>query len=143
MRIDSQNRTSQVGRARTDKRKTEGGSTFSVSNDDAPSSGPSVSAGGVSAVGGLDALLALQAVEDPLQRQRKRAVQHGFDMLDDLDKVRLDLLSGQMPESRLQSLVTKVGRQERSGDEKLDSLLNDIELRARVELAKLEQARKT
>lgn len=144
MRIDSSNRSSQIGRAKTDKRKAGGDQSFSVSTDDGTPSGSTASsgAGSLSGVGGLDALLTLQAVDDPLQRQKRKAVQYGFDMLDDLDKVRLDLLSGQLPESRLHALLARVSKQERSGDDRIDSLLNDIELRAQVELAKLERLRK-
>jgi hypothetical protein len=85
---------------------------------------------------GIGALLALQVVGDPLL-SRRRAVQGGRDLLDSLDDIKVALLEGRVPLERLEWLATMVGERARSGDERLDALLDDIELRARVELAKL------
>jgi hypothetical protein len=75
-------------------------------------------------------------VEDPLER-RRRAIGHGRSALDILDEVKLKLLDGSLDQSTLQRLKSaatslKLG----SGDENLDGVLAEIELRAEVELAK-------
>ena len=102
----------------------------------APSSGVSRTAG----VMGVDALLALQDVGGPLERKR-RAVRRASRILDVLDEVKLALLDGDLSLSQLERLRRAI-RDERglTDDPKLEEVLDDIELRAAVEIAKLEQA---
>jgi hypothetical protein len=84
---------------------------------------------------GIDALLALQAVEDPLFA-RKKAVKRGNALLDALEAIKADLLLGQVSEGRLNQLMALIGQARERNLPDLDPLLDDIELRARVELAK-------
>jgi hypothetical protein len=85
-------------------------------------------------LGGIDALIALQGIEDPLER-RRRAVKHGRRALDALDELKLALLSGTLESSALLHLKT-VAADLKEGSEKLDRVLGEIELRVAVELAK-------
>ena len=89
---------------------------------------------------GVDALLALQDVGGPLERKR-RAVRRASRILDVLDEVKLALLDGGLSVSQLDRLRRAI-RDERglTDDPKLEELLDQIELRAAVEMAKLEQA---
>src|SRR5580658_4870122 len=89
-------------------------------------------------VGSLDALLALQGVAGPLERRRK-AVRRASVLLDVLDDLKISLLDGGVAPQTLGRLIEAI-RQERAqtGDAKLESLLDEIETRAAVELAKLE-----
>jgi hypothetical protein len=128
-------------RSATNVRRTgsapAGGSGFAkMLGDSAPVSTP---AGG-SPIDTLNAVLALQEVEDPLvgrQRSRRR----GELLLDRLEDIRVGLLMGAIPRSRLQELGAMVqATRERCDDENLNAVLDDIELRAAVELAKLESA---
>lgn len=97
--------------------------------------------GHAAATSGLDALIALQMIEGPLDK-RKRGLKRGRAMLDALDDLKIALLTGRMPAAHLQRLLVAVdGRERDSEDERLESILDEIELRARVELAKLESAR--
>ena len=87
-------------------------------------------------LGGIDALIALQGIEEPAER-RRRAVKHGRRALDALDELKLGLLAGTLDQGtllRLKSLATDF--KDGSGDEKLDSVLAEIDLRVAVELAK-------
>ena len=87
-------------------------------------------------VGGIDALIALQGIEDPLER-RRRAVKHGRRAHDALDELKLALLSSTLEASALLRLKAVAGDlKEGSGDEKLDQVLGEIELRVAAELAK-------
>ena len=90
--------------------------------------------------GSLDALIALQQVDSPLERRRK-AVRRAGVILDVLDEVKISLLDGGAPPAALDRLVQAV-RQERgeADDPQLQDLLNEIETRAAVELAKLQMA---
>jgi hypothetical protein len=89
-------------------------------------------------VSSIDALLALQEVGGPLERRRK-AVRRAGVILDVLDEVKLALLEGDVPPAALDRLMSAV-RLERGGadDPKLQGLLDEIETRAAVELAKIE-----
>ena len=85
----------------------------------------------------VDALIALQEVPDA-STGRRRALMRGSSMLDLLDEVRVGLLSGIIPRGRLQSLLDALkGRRESIEDPRLAQLIDEIELRASVELAKL------
>jgi hypothetical protein len=105
----------------------------------------SAAAGGKSAVGGavglagVSTVLALQGAPDSTERRaRRRAVQHGDAMLDDLEEIRLGLLLGSIPRARLEQLAQLVrARREQVDDPKWMAILDEIELRAAVELAKL------
>ncbi len=93
--------------------------------------------------GTVDALLAVQEAGDATEgggNARGRA--WGVDVLDRLEEIRLGILTGSIPYDRLQALARMVGEQrERADDPRLAAILDDIELRARVELAKLERSR--
>ncbi len=97
----------------------------------------------VSAVGGgaslapIDALLALQEVsDDPGGRNRGR--RHGEEMLDHLDGLHLGLLSGRMSIGALERLSIMVtAKRGQVDDPRLAQILDEIEIRAAVELAKL------
>ena len=84
---------------------------------------------------GIDVLLALQSVEDPRLVKRK-AVRRGRSLLSALDDVRVDLLLGQVSRERLDQLLASLSEVRERSDPELDSLVDDIELRVRVELAK-------
>ncbi len=104
-----------------------------------------VAAAGKSAVGGavglsgVSTVLALQGTPDSTERRaRQRAVQRADAMLDDLEEIRLGLLLGAIPRARLEQLAQLVRvRREQVDDPKLMAILDEIELRAAVELAKL------
>jgi hypothetical protein len=114
-------------------RRTAAGS-FTVS--DAETSHAPGAAVALRTLGGIDALIALQGIEEPAER-RRRAVKHGRRALDALDELKLGLLAGTLDHStllRLKSAAADLG--DGSGDEKLDAVLAEIDLRVAVELAK-------
>lgn len=102
----------------------------------APAATASVAA--TSSMAGVSALMALQEVEGPLER-RRRAVKRGGGLLDRLDELKMALLSGETGAPALERLA-RVLREERpdDGDAELTALLDQIDLRAQVELAKAE-----
>jgi hypothetical protein len=99
--------------------------------------------GQVSALGSLDALLALQEMHGPLER-RKRAIRRAGGLLDALDQIKLALLDeGADPRGALERL-RNLARDARDGTEDagLEGVLDEVDLRTQVELAKDEMARK-
>jgi hypothetical protein len=91
------------------------------------------------AAGTIDALLALQGIEDPVER-RKRLVARGRGALDVLDDLKIGLLSGNFNASTVSRLRDAAANlKSTSGDPGLDAVLSEIELRVEVELAKAGQ----
>ncbi|MDB5618679.1 flagellar assembly protein FliX [Tardiphaga sp.] len=89
----------------------------------------------------LDALLAMQGVEDPTER-RKRSVARGRGALDVLDELKLAMLAGSFDANTVARLrMAASDLKTSSGDAGLDSVLSEIELRVEVELAKAGQSR--
>jgi hypothetical protein len=131
MRIENTARSSNVNARGGVARSSSGG--FFIPEDNAAS--PTASAQPVAHTTGIDALLALQAVEDPLYA-RKKAVRRGTALLDALEAIKADLLIGQVSEGRLNQLMAVIGQARERNLPGLDGVLDDIELRARVELAK-------
>lgn len=94
-------------------------------------------AGGAAAVGRLDALLAMQEVDDRAAR-RSQAKRRGEALLDQLDGLRRDLLMGAVPRDRLAAIARRIREQRAAVDDPtLAAILDEIDLRAQVELAKL------
>lgn len=97
---------------------------------------------GAGPIAAVDTILALQGIEDSTD-ERKRGVTHGEELLTLLDEIRDGLLAGGIPKLTLNRLAAAAAkRREGFADPKLQTVLEEIELRARVELAKLEQAEK-
>ena len=92
---------------------------------------------------GLDTLLALQADGNDPQERRRRSVARGRDLLDGLDRLKASLLGGRVASHELRAIAGRLSeRAGTSGDPRLDGLMAEIELRAAVELAKLEVGRR-
>ena len=130
VRIDGNTRIGNVsGRAAT----RTGSGTFQIGGDSGtPQPRPVAN---LAPTTSIDALLALQAVVDPIARRRK-LVRRGKQLVDALEGLRADLLAGNLSDGRLNQLMAVMSQARDRGDPGLDSLLDDIELRARVELAK-------
>jgi hypothetical protein len=92
-----------------------------------------------SSVAGVDSILALQTIEDPIHAKRRRQVRRGAGLLDSLDLIRLGHLNGGISKHALETLRVGLNNAESTGDKGLDLLLGEIDVRAAVELAKLER----
>ena len=90
------------------------------------------------ALEGVDALLAMQEVGDATdERARKQASAHAQDLLDRLAMLQDALLVGAISKDSLMDLAKKIrtGRS-KVQDQRLNDILDEIELRAEVEIAK-------
>jgi len=115
-----------------------GSSTFTIA--DAPEAARGQIVSNTGPLTAVDNILMLQGVDDTLSGRSKGLV-HGEELLDMLDEVRDGLLSGGIPRRTLNRIANAVSkRQDGFADPKLQNVLDEIELRAKVELAKLEQA---
>jgi len=88
---------------------------------------------------GVDALLAMQEVGDATDRQsRKQAQDYGEDLLDRLNGIQDSLLVGAVPKEDLMDMAKKLRAGRASiEDERINTVLDEIELRVEVEIAKL------
>lgn len=85
----------------------------------------------------LDGVLAIQEVGDDGDDRRK-ANAHGELVLQRLEQIRMGLLAGRIPTHMLNELVQSLReRRPEFTDPRLGEILDEIELRASVELAKL------
>lgn len=118
--------------------RRSGSATFSLGETaSAPETRP---AAAPRAAGGIDALLALQGVEEDPAERRKRSVARGRTALDVLDDLKIGLLAGSLDSSTVARLRTAAADlKSSSGDAGLDQVLAEIELRVEVELAKAGQ----
>lgn len=93
-------------------------------------------AGPVAAVGSVEALLALQGAGDEAGA-RRQATERAFTLLDVLDDLKIALLEGGVPRAKLVRLMdTLKSRREQVSDPRLEAMLDEVETRAAVELAK-------
>ena len=118
--------------------KSASGSSFQVSDANAPASAKNV--GALRSLAAVDALVSIQEVPDATAR-RAKAIARAENILEVLEEIKIALLSGSLPRSRVARL-TRLVQDLRSDeeDEGLAQVLDEIDLRARVELAKLEKA---
>ena len=132
MRIDGK---SPIGTPASYAPRRNAGGAFSL-GESATARGPQ-GAAATSTLAGIDALLVLQAEEDPLLRKRK-AAKRGRDLLASLDRLKAGMLAGSIGVADLIGLKQQLAeRREATDDPGLDDVLAQIELRAEVELAKL------
>jgi hypothetical protein len=135
MRIYGPNGAVSVGNSAGSSARRTSGAGFSLPADAEESRGTTSSAP-ARQLGGIDALIALQGVEDPTER-RRRAVKKGFRALDALDELKIGLLAGTLNPATLLRLKAAAGDMKtESGDSQLDQVLAEIDLRVEVELAK-------
>jgi hypothetical protein len=133
MRISGPNANAAVANAPATRRAAPGNFTLNE-GEAARASGSSVA---LRSVGGIDALMALQGLEDPTER-RKQAVRRGRVALDALDELKVGLLGGMLSQATLNKLKSAAGfLKGSSGDDGLDAVLGEIELRVEVEIAKM------
>jgi len=138
MEIKSTSRVGSSSVRRASSSTSSSDSAFKVSDAAEQPRAASVAAPGT--IASVESILTLQGLDDSTSG-RSRGLQHGEHLLDMLDEVRDGLLAGGIPRATLNRLATAVSkRQEGFSDPKLQTVLDEIELRARVELAKLEQS---
>ncbi|HLZ00715.1 MAG TPA: flagellar assembly protein FliX [Bradyrhizobium sp.] len=135
MRIYGPNGTALGTPASSTKRTSS--SSFSLPPDDAASASEARATLAPKATANIDALIALQGIEEDPAERRRRSVARGKGALDVLDDLKLGLLSGNLDASTVSRLRDAAANlKSSSGDPGLDAVLSEIELRVEVELAK-------
>ena len=141
MKVSGTGGPSQSSGAKPARGGAGGGEGFRIAGAAPPVAAAQVSAAsGVSNVMGVEALLALQDVGTPTERKR-RSVNRAGRLLDSLDELKVALLGGDLSTAQMERLARDIREQRMATDDpKLEAVLDEIETRAAVEMAKLEAA---
>lgn len=136
MKVGGPGRTSPASGSKGGKASQKSGAKFSIENDPVET----VASGGVassSPISSIEALVALQGVDDEQPKDNRRAVVKGEDLLEKLEAIRDGLLTGRLTADNLKQLKdTLSGYNVKGADPELQQIVKDIEVRAAVELAK-------
>lgn len=137
MEIKGPGRITPAGVSRKGKKRGAGKAGFgsALSTGGAAQAAP---ASGTSPLTSVSSLLSLQEMPTSTEGRSKGLIRVQ-DMLEHLEIIRHGLLAGQIPRSKLKDVVTVISNQRTlSNDSALNEILDDVELRVKVELAKLE-----
>jgi hypothetical protein len=145
MKVEGPKGPSSVQSKKVAKTGSAGGAGFAAALDRAGSDDAVAPAGATDqafGVAGVEGIFAAQSVDpdggNTTTEERRRRAQRGAEILDRLEEVRRGLLMGAVPKDRLAELARLVReKREKGADPVISRLLDEIELRAEVELAKL------
>ncbi len=134
---------SNTGSVRTNAPRRKSGADGAGAGDfaahmSAPRNETSAAVSGSTHIGSVAALIALQAGGDATQGSRQAEIDRAEDLLDRLDQIRIGILTGGLSTATLKSIVARLEARRHEGVEpRLAGIIDEIELRAKVELAKL------
>ncbi len=137
MKIES-TRSYNVSSEKKIKKNFPVGQSFSIKSDEDHNLDEGInSINSVGSLSSLDSLLAIQEVNDQTN-SNKKAIFKGKKILNLLDELKLGLLNGKIPISKLDMLLNAVKLENNNNtNPNLAEVLDEIELRASVELTKL------
>lgn len=137
MRIATVHGKQPADRSRAAKRTSAGGKAFSQCLAEAAAA-DGASPPATTGVSAMETLFSIRQVDTATDRRsRGQAVRRADILLDHLSDIQADLLAGAVPADRLQTLAKMLRAQRESVDDpRLKDLIDEIELRAEVELAK-------
>jgi hypothetical protein len=140
MKIQGPGKTS--GPSKTNKKDKASSSDESFGDMLTAQTGAAPSTGATKSIAMVDSLLAAQSVEDPTARAaKKRMRSRSMSVLDELEKLRMGMLSGSMTVGHMIDIADVVAsHREKITDPSLTAIMDEIDLRAQVELAKLRVA---
>ncbi len=137
MIIPSQYRSSTVGKTRNAKKVSGSGAEYQpVADEDVAAVNVAAPLSPMQPVAAIDSLLVIQEIAQ--KKKQTIAVNRSHEMLTLLTEIRVGLLGGHIPEQKVQNL-SKLANEERQSfeDNGLNEILEEVDLRAKVELAKM------
>lgn len=138
MKVDGPGPLRPANVRRPDKKRGQGASfAAEIATEEGA---PAAKVAGAGPLAAVDAVLALQEVPDATT-PRGRTIKRGRVLLGHLEEILGGLLDGAIPAARLTGLRQALAQERESQDDpQLTTIIQEIELRAAVELAKLERA---
>lgn len=124
---------------RKSRKTTVSGGSFSDTLKETAESLETGAAGGVGGVSSVGAIISVQEVPDSTEeRSRGLLMSYGDELLAKLDDLRVGLLVGAIPKDDLADLAHRMRQKKQQVDDpRLTEIIDEIELRAEVEIAKL------
>ncbi len=140
MKIEGPSKTQNVSKTKKAEKADKADAAFGEFVASAPQEAPKAAAS--SSIAAVDALLAVQSVEDPTARAAKKRMRVRADkLLGELDKLKNALLTGTMTIGHCIDIADVVAsHRENIDDPGLTGILDEIDLRAQVEIAKMRKA---
>lgn len=134
MEIQKTNYT--VSTAKSSKKKRKSNSSFAEALSSASETFSSHETSSPSSIININSILSLQEVSID-EEKRRQGKQYGNDLLSELEEMRTLILTGNLPINQLTNLEQKLKKERPNiNDIKLNQILNEIELRVKVEIAK-------
>ena len=142
MKIDGPHQTQKAGSAKKAGKSgssPDGGFSELLSVED---TAETTHTAGANVIARVDVLLAAQGSEDPAEKATKGKMRkRGSELLHQLDKIRLGMLTGNLTVGNLIDIADVVAaHRERINDPQLAGILDEIDLRAQIEIAKMKMA---
>lgn len=140
MKVEGPSRSNQTEQTRKKDKVSSGDGSFGrmVSGG----AGEARSAAASQSIASVDVLLAAQGADDPAQRAaRRRMRQRADNILSELEKIRIALLAGSLTVGHVIDVADVVSaHREKIVDPQLSALLDEVDLRAQIELAKMRKS---
>lgn len=136
MKIEGPGKTQSSAPAKKSGR-VSGGGNFGDFLTDAPAQAAGARA--TQSIALVDSLLAVQVAENPAEKSaRRRTIARAGTVLNELDKIRLALLNGTLTLGHMIDIADVVAsHRDHVSDPALTALMDEIDLRAQVEVAKM------
>jgi len=130
------------GAGKTDKAKKKGKSDSTFGDMVAGAAQELKQAAATQSIARVDALLSVQATESATERATKRRMRdRGDKVLRQLDHIRLGILTGNLTLGQVLDVADVVAsHRENINDPELTAVLDEIDLRAQIEIAKMKKA---
>ncbi len=140
MKIEGPKRTDAASTSKKSGKTSAAGGSFGDFIAQAPKQAAATHS--TQSIAQLDSLLALQGAESPTERaSRGRMRKRAISVLEELDKMRLAMLNGNLTVGHMIDIADVVAsHREKIMDPKLTAIMDEIDLRAQVELAKMQKA---
>ncbi|MBI1327375.1 MAG: flagellar assembly protein FliX [Alphaproteobacteria bacterium] len=126
---------------KTQKKSGDGGGFLEALSGTDESSGVT-GASATHSIANIDLLLSAQSVEDPTEKAaRQRMKLRAGLLLNELEKVRHGMLTGELTVGNMIDVADVVtSHREKIADPQLTAILDEIDLRAQIEIAKMKMA---
>ena len=130
------------GPSKTDKKKKASESDANFGDFVTSGAQAASTTQGSQSIASIDALLTVQAAEDPMAGASKKRMRRRSDkILNELEKIRMAMLGGTLTIGHMIDIADVVAsHREKIMDPALTSIMDEIDLRAQVELAKMRVA---
>lgn len=140
MKVEGPSKTQKAGK--TEKAKKAGKTDGTFGAMVASAAQETSAAEATQSIAKVDALLAVQGAESATERKaRGRMHQRASSILDRLDGLKMSILSGGLTLGQVIDIADVVAsHREKISDPEMSALLDEIDLRAQIELAKMRKA---